>query len=256
MNPNATLSFKNLPLAEAAVRATFESPIDLTISGINKLHATIQGNFPRIAEPGMIEAAPGTSGPLTLHPGQILGAIFHDDARGLAISLQRQVLVARWTRSADPAGPDYPRYPVLRAVLWRVAGELRSVFEPLPRFTVTNMSYVNFLDIEHQERVLERYFSASMQVEAVRHAKQLRKLEVSWQEEDDIDLRMCLEQARSRVMDQEVEGYRLTTAGGFRLPPKESPEQSLDRVHGRLQEFFAGLISNDAKTQWQMEGAA
>lgn len=250
---NVRLDFGNLPLVEAAVRASFESPIDLKFGTISRLHDELKTDFPAILEPDRIEVAPGAPpGQITFGPGSILGAVFTGNALGLTITVQRSVIVARWSRTIGSRSPDYPRFPSLRDTLWRGHAALGKAINGQPaRIVVTNMSYVNFLGIPHTEPVHD-YFSDLVHVKAASNAKQLRKMELSWQEPSDIDVRMAVEQASAPVADQTVEGFRLTTAAGLRLGDGLSPEDGLDDVHDRLQVFFGALLSDKAKEEWQL----
>lgn len=250
------LNFKNLPLAEAAVRASFEQPIELSFASLMQLHGAIKSDFPIISEPQQIEAPPGITGQVAFGPTSVLGAVFQGHTDGLSISLQRQVVVVRWLRRIEPSAPAYPRFNVVRDTLWQaIDGLAESLAHPLPPVVVTNMSYVNFLAIGHEERILDLYFSRLIQVEAVKNASRVRKLEVSWQERDGVDLRVSLDQASMKQPGTEIQGFQLTTAAGLKLCSGGSsdPKAGLDSVHDRLQIFFDSLISEKAKQEWQLE---
>ena len=62
---------------------------------------------------------PGFNDLLGLGPGQLPGALYAGNDQGLSVSLQSQVLVARWTKHLSQGGPGYPRYGALREALYR-----------------------------------------------------------------------------------------------------------------------------------------
>ena len=115
------------------------------------------------------------------------------------------------------------------------------------------MSYVNFLQIAHDQPVLRRYSSERARVEVANGARKIHKVETSWQEPDGVGLRFSLEQVTATVDAAKVEGFRLTTAAGQRLVEGGSEGEALDVIHDRLQIFFLDILSADAKAEWDLE---
>ena len=249
------LDFGRLPLVEAALRVSLAAPSKLTYATIYRLHQALSA-FPELREPQFFEAKPGFTESIQLGPGELPGAVFSGHPRGISVSLQNQVLVVRWARKPGASAPDYPRYGELRETLWKAIAELvRAAPDGIAPIAVVNMSYVNLLNVAHDSPVLSTYFAASAHVVAALRAKQLRKLEASWLESDDVDIRFNIEQVTVRVNDQDVQGYRLTTAAGKRLAPAADAQAELDVLHSRLQTFFLSLISEAAKREWELSGA-
>lgn len=180
MSGSLQLDFGNLPLVEAAVRASFASSVDLTFRTINSIHERIREDFPTLDEPSQLEVAPGVESNVVLGPGKISGALFANSQRGLTITVQNQVVVARWQKRllGDPV--EYPRYQVLRDALWQgiEALEASCSVESIP-VAVVNMSYVNFIIVDEPKNVLRDYFSQSGQLGAVAKASVLHKVEAS-----------------------------------------------------------------------------
>ncbi len=248
------LDFGNLPLIEAAVRASFETPGSLTFRTINAVAASLQGEFPQLAEPTQLEAAPGVTAKVEFGPGQITGALYTGNRDGLTITVQSHVVVARWLPRVGVAEAEYPRFPALRDALWRAVDAFKAACgQDAPRVHVVNMSYVNFLRIPHSSPVLRRYFSKRIQIEAAADAQQVHKLEASWREADESDFRFSLEQVTARVADESVQGYRLTTAAGRRVQPSDKEQEILERAHERLQSLFHEWLSADARKEWQLQ---
>jgi uncharacterized protein (TIGR04255 family) len=243
---------------EAAVRVSFETSLKLTFAIINRVADQLRHQFPILEEPAAFEGTPGVKGPsVTLGPGQILGAVYTGNPDGLVITLQGQVIVARWLKQTRKGAAEYPRFPALRSAVWQAVDAFKGACGgQLPRIVVANMSYVNFLGVGHAEPVLSRYFSDLAQVKATQDARQIHKVEVSWAESDAVDLRYDLEQVTAKVGDETVEGYRIKTAAGSRLPEGADAKQALEQVHHRLQFFFKSLISDYAKEEWQLKEVA
>ncbi|GMU24511.1 MAG: hypothetical protein AMXMBFR13_45850 [Phycisphaerae bacterium] len=248
------LDFGNLPLVEAAVRVSLESPIPLRFATINRVKERLASEFSTLEEPTQFEIPPGLPGPLPpFHPGQIPGAVYGGNPQGLTVTLQNQVIVARWLKEATQNGREYPRFQSLSSVLWKSTEAIESTLDQeLPRIIVANVSYVNFLKVPHTAPVLSHYFSEAAHVKAALGAQQVLRVGASWREHDAIDLRFELAQVTAEVGDETIEGYRLTTAAGTRLTERDNPQQSLDNVHTKLQVFFSTLISRRAKEEWQL----
>jgi uncharacterized protein (TIGR04255 family) len=248
-----TLNFGNLPLVEAAVRVTFQPPIHLSYKSIVAIHDRVKEEFPGLAEPTQIEVAPGIGpSPDQFGPNQLPGVVFEGARSGLRVSLHPQVIVARWVKRFLGSTPEYPRYDALRRALWLTIEAVRETSrDAFSAILVTNMSYVNFVQVDNQATVLLDYFSSLAQVAATEEATQIRKVEAAWAEQD-IDLRFSLEQVTARITGEPTEGYRLTTAGGRRLSEGMDAKSALDSVHERLQVFFHNLLSERARQEWEL----
>lgn len=257
MSGRLQLDFDNLPLVEAVVRASLADPIKLKYAKLTDMHDALKGSFPHISEPQSYEAAPGVSEQVEFGPGQLTGAILEGHSRGLRCTLQSRVVVMRWVKQLISDSPDYPRYPLLRDTLWKVTDAVKAAYElaSLP-IAVVNMSYVNFLHVSDFATVLKDYFSPLVHISATDSAEEIRKVEVSWREKG-IDLRFHLEKTTAKIGENQVDGCLLTTAAGMHVSELGSDATTaLDKVHSRLQEFFVAIISDRAKTEWQLSGGA
>lgn len=252
-NKKIQLDFGNLPLIEVAVRVSFASPVNLKFGIINDVAQRLRDEFPLLSELKRFEPPPGIREPtLTLQPGSISGADFTGNARGLIVTLQEQLIIARWLKRVEPSATEYPRYATLHDSLWKaVQAFSEACGGTIPPVSVVNMSYVNFLKSTQAQRVLD-YFSEMAQIQAVKDARKIYKVEVSWNEKDNIDLRYDLEQVTAEMGQTPVEGYRLKTAAGTRVPQNADPRTALEMIHDRLQAFFQDLISEQAKKEWQL----
>jgi len=236
---------------EATVRVSFESPAPLTFNAINELHAKLRGDFPQITEPQNVQIPPGIGKPtIEFGPGQIPGVVYTGNRQGIQIALQSQLLYVGWVKQLATDGPEYPRFPALRDTLWHAVDAYHAVSTGVP-IIVVNMSYLNFIRVTG-DGVLPKYFSKLVQVAATQNARQLHKLEVSWQEQNLVDLRFNLEHVRLNIGAETVDGYSLTTAAGLQVAAPSEPRDALEDVHDRLQVFFSELISNHAKSEWKL----
>lgn len=245
------LNFGNLPLVEAAVRVSFESPVELTFDTINQLHAYLRDDFPTIAEPVQIEPPPGVkTSRIEFGPGRIPGVVYTGNSCGIVIGIQSQLAVVRWVKQAPRESPVYPRFAALRDMLWRVIDQHFGPSNGQSTPIVVNMSYVNFIRVGDSGSVLSDYFSELVQIAATKGAQQVHNVTASWQERDSIDLRYSLDQVEAG--EDGLEGFRVTTAAGLRLPRPGEARLGLERIHDRLQSFFLSLISERAQEEWQL----
>lgn len=252
--PDLRLDFGNLPLIEAAVRASFHGPVAISYAVVKSVESRLKSDFPVLTEPQQIETAPGYGlSPAEIGLGILPGAVYAGHAAGLTVSLHPQVVVARWVKQPSPYEVAYPRFASLRNALWNAIEALREhVGDAFPGVAVVNMSYVNFLPASDPASVVATYFSKQAQLALMERARQVRKLEAAWSERDHVDIRFALEQVTAKLADTVTDGYRLTTAAGVRLSESLDAKALLEKIHGRLQTFFLELVSEQAQTEWQL----
>ncbi len=255
MTTKLRLDFENLPLVEAAVRASFNGPKTLTYSLLNLIARELDPSFPRLEEPKQLDIAPGSGDTqIAFGPGYLPGAVYTGNRDGLSISVQSQVIVSRWVRHPGLQNPNYPRFAALRDALWIAVEAFRKgCGDEYPGIGVVNMSYVNFVASGDPAGFLKTYFSPDSQLRAMDQAHQVRKLEASWSEGDDLDVRFAVEQAAANLPEGVTPGFRLTTAAGLRFGESQDAKTGLEKVHYRLQEFFLKLISKRAKVEWKLK---
>lgn len=248
------LDFGNLPLVEAAVRASLIMPVQLTYAVVNAVGARLQAGFPIVTEPQQFEMAPGIGlSPSEFGPSQLPGAVYAGHKSGLSVGVFPQLVVARWVKQYVPSETQYPRYSSLRDALWTgVDAYRRCVGDGFPIISVVNMSYVNFLSQSDPESV-RAYLSDRAELRAMSEARKIRKLEAAWSKTEDLDVRFALEQVTAKLGGGIKDGYRLTTAAGIRLAESLDAKSALERVHETLQDFFLELISEYARNEWQLK---
>lgn len=255
MAGNLRLDFDNLPLVEAAVRASFNGPLALTYSLVNSIAQELQPSFPRLQAAEQVEVAPGKSGTqIEFGPGCLPGALYTGHESGLSVSLQPDVIVARWAKHPGLQQSPYPRYGKLRDSLWMAVEAFRKATgDDYPGIAVVNMSYLNFIPVPDPASVVKTYFSDEAQLQAMENAQQVRNLEAGWNRDDDVDVRFAVVQGTAKLPEGPTPGYRLTTAAGLRLGEALDAKSGLESVHDVLQELFVNLISEQAKREWELQ---
>lgn len=253
MPSSLRLEFGNLPLVEAAVRATLADDLPLRFGTIFEAHDRLRDRFPKLTEPERHEVPPGVSEMVQLRPGIITGVVLADETNGMFATVQSRVVVVRWLKRLGTDAPKYPRFPALRDALWQVLDVFKQVseLESLP-VAVVNMSYTNFIDVSDPSTAMERYFSKKVQMELAMDAERVHQVELSWRK-DDVDLRFRLQLVEAELDGQKKEGLKLTTIAGSSLGAGDgNPRDTLESVHQRLQYLFRDLLSDHAKREWQL----
>ena len=263
MNSTSTqkirLDFGNLPLIEAATRASLSEAVPVSYDVVNWIEKRLKPEFSTLNTPQQLEVAPGFgSRPVEFGPGILPGALYSGHSAGLTVSVHPNVVVARWVRQPGLSEKEYPRYPDLRDALWKAVKAFaeRLGDDAFPGVAVVNMSYVNFLPASDPASVVSKYFSEKAHLSLMDGARQIRKLEAGWSEPNRVDVRFALEQVTAKLGDSVQEGYRLTTAAGIRLAGSLNEQQALEDIHEYLQGFFLKLISDHAKQEWKLKEPA
>lgn len=248
----ASLEFDKLPLVEVALRTSFRSQVPLRFATLNDVRAELMDEFPSLDELRQIEAPPGMNAEVAFGVGQIPGAVLAGHKHGLRVTIQQHVVVTRWVKDPHRGAPGYPRFDSLRKSHWRVVGALLKAVQTLDvPFGAVNMSYTNFLQWKATPNVLVNYFSREASVKLVEQATLLHKYELSWQDNNAVDLRLQLERVAFQIGDDKKEGYNLTTVAGKAAASLVDAQKNLDEVHAQLQGFFYNLISPEARKEWE-----
>ena len=256
MTGKLRLDFDNLPLVEVALRATYSSPKHLEYLTLISIRDRLGDEFRVMTTPAGIEGAPGAASPsIEIGKPSLLGADFGGGREGIWLSIQKQVVVARWVRQLTDGAPQYPRFGAVLNAFKAGLSALAEAFQldPFP-LSAVNISYANFIRTENAGGVLQKYFSPLVQVAATNGAKEIQKVEFAWREENDVDLRFRLESVSAAEGDKTVPGYRLITIAGRKLSSDTDDAcETLTRLHDRLQYFFRDLISEDARIEWRLQ---
>lgn len=255
MASSLRLDFGNLPLVETAIRASFEEPLELTFSRIDRIREILKESFPHVTEPKQHEVAPGITEEIEFGPGKLTGVVFDGHALGLEAAIQSRVAIVRWRKQFIKDAPKYPRFSFLQTEFWNMVDAVKVAYglDKIP-LVVVNLSYVNFIPVVDFSDVLPRYFSPKMQIKVVQCAEEVRKLEVAWLEEG-IDLRFRLEQTSATFGEETKVGCLLTTVAAIRVKKSQSGDEkiALDEVHSRLQALFRDIISEHAMREWELK---
>ncbi|MFH1746151.1 MAG: hypothetical protein ABIG44_03805 [Planctomycetota bacterium] len=257
--PKTRLDFHNLPLIEAALRASLSEAVSVSYNVVNSIKNLLEPEFSTLSAPQQLEVAPGFGpSPAEFGPSSLPGAVYGGHNAGLTVSVHPKVIVARWIKQPGLSEMEYPRYPALRDALWKAVDALAEGLgdDAFPGVAVVNMSYVNFLPATDPSSVVSNYFSEKAHLSLMDDARQIRKLEAGWSEHNRVDVRFALEQVTAKLGDSVHEGYRLTTAAGIRLAGSLNAQRALEEIHEYLQVFFLKLISDHAKQEWMLKEVA
>lgn len=248
------LDFEKLPLIEVALRVSISPPPELTIQTIYSVREELGVAYTTIETPKQLEAPPGIKSELMFGPTVFAGADFSGHKQGIRLSMQRQVVVARWVQQFGETSPKYPRYGALESSLNDgMAALAKALGGGAITVSAVNLSYINFIEPNESAAAPLEYFSRLVQTEATKDAKELHKIELAWRRQDDVDLRFQLEHVNAKLLGESRPGFRLTTIAGKMLPtPPQDFSAPLSEVHNELQLFFNELLSAKAKAEWQL----
>jgi len=242
MPSSTSLEFDKLPLVEAAVRFSFDKSLQADFRTARAVLDKLP-KFNNLDLPSQIELPPGIQQPaLVVGPNVPSAFSLTGHEEGITLTLQPQLLAARWQRTRDSA--DYPRYGALRESLNDL---FKAMPEPTAPVAVVNIVYVNFIPTKDPgSRFIEKYFADIAQVGLFKSAPKVQQFTAAWRASATIDLRVDLRHATRNSAD----GQRLLTAAGSRIQPGDNAFSRLDEVHDELQRCFLELISDDAKAEW------
>lgn len=253
MAPSLRLDFGNLPLLEAALRASFRAEVPLTLETIFKMRAELNGRFSSVETPSGHEVSPGISETIRYGPGVLNGVVYTGNEDGLRATIQSRVSVVRWTREFRDGAPKYPRYSALSKTLHEFLAAFRKAADlDTLSLAAVNVSYVNFLEVGEHAGVLQQYFSHLVQIPVTDDAQRIHNVELLWQK-DDIDFKLRLRAITAKLGEDKKEGYELTTVAGISVEEGTDPKERLDFAHNKLQFLFSDLLSVNAKREWQLE---
>ena len=237
-----SLEFDKLPLVEAAVRFSFDSALEVDFRAAQAVLDKVT-KFDNLDLPSQIEVPPGIENALLVVGPNVPNAFsLTGHAQGITLTLQRQLLAAKWQRTPESA--EYPRYDLLRESLSELC---KAMPGSIARVAVVNIVYVNFIPTKDVgARFIQKYFGEVAQVGLFKDAARVQQFTAAWRASPTIDLRVDLRHA----VRNKADGQRLLTAGGSRIQPEDDPFSRLDEVHDELQRCFLELISDEAKREW------
>lgn len=243
MPSSTSLQFDKLPLVEAAVRFSFDNPLEVDFRAAQTILGKL-AKFDNLDLPSQIEVPPGIEQPLLVAGPNVPNAFSltgHEE--GVTLTLQRQLLAAKWQLTREFC--RYPRYALLRESLRELVDAMQ---ETAASVAVVNIVYVNFIPTKNVgASFVKKYFAEIAQVGLFKDAAKVQQFTAAWRASPTIDLRVDLRHAKRNQAD----GQRLLTAGGSRIQPEDNPFSMLDEVHDKLQQCFLEMISDEARLEWE-----
>lgn len=236
-----TLEFGELPLAEVAIRLTFQDrPIPASFAFHHSLANSLEKMEGRTWE--IVGEVPGEVPPGLPFDNMVLGGLrFQETETGVNLTVQGNMVAVQWFS----IGSEYPRFPALQETLDLCLGSISKIVgaEIVPH--VANVAYAN--DIRDEE-VLAKLFSKSWQVPALAAVEGLYHSETIWPE-DRMDVRVTLN--RDPAVDQKSGRCVLVTSAGMRLDDGDVYADKVEQLHDRLIDLFDQLASDEVKSRWK-----
>lgn len=240
------LQFDNLPLTEVALRLSFEVAQAVDFKVAKQLLEELDG-FNDIDLPPDFDVPPGIAATWEVGPTTPCAFRLSGHKQGINLTIQRQMIAARWEAKS---GAKYPKYPALRVAISDLLIAVRKLGLDAP-VAVVNMVYINFIPTAVVgDAFLRKYFSDRAQCGLFKGSTKIQQYTAAWRASSTIDLRVDLRHATRN----KSEGQRLLTAGGSRIQPEDDPLHHLDEVHGALRDCFNKLVSDEAKVDWEFKG--
>lgn len=237
--------FDNLPLVEVAIRFTLEKSLPL---GVALAHDIMMG----IVEDG--ESAVVRDIPLEPAPGQKVAGFFQRSSFALAHHDGTETIVhphwvgSKWTGMGSQ---NYPRFPALRNRLTLLMKRLHELFGEVPKVTVANMSYLNFVSVRGMAEMSAYLQDGVLSPHLLGFGTGCQSLG-RWHDASGYELRVELNMSEGALEGED--GFLFTTACGKFLDIGEDPVENLDRIHDNLCNLFVGILSEKAKREWQYQG--
>lgn len=244
-----TNEFRKLPLITVQCRiALVGSPIPTTIPFAIDLLEEWSGEVAEIKgidEIDGIEIAPASQPSLkfrTVRPFQL------KLSNGITVRIQDDMISAIWQKEG---GAEYPRFSTgiipavkecLRTCESLIGAELES--------RVVQMTYVNRLDSDRALENAESYLKAGLISsnfgdDRLMNFREVRRI-------GSVDMRVELEYVDVETKENEFLTYNLVTAAGMINSGNLKPIEALQITHDAMNIRFEQLISEEAKTEWQL----
>jgi hypothetical protein len=253
-----TLEFEKLPLIEVALKRVIEPRLPVDLPFVVRLAESLGGRFDQVLDLPGIEQPPGPPAqePYQVHTAK--GCRLLDSRSGVTVTLQRDLLVARWSRTdtKTEAGTDtrtggYPRFPELQDALSAVECAIRGFggFPEGSRTRVVNVAYANRVEAAGSHDCVEPSpwpVAPDWVPCALRNAGQFRELQTCHRADNGTDRRLLLQYRE----DGGRPWFLLLTVAGKAIGDKDDPQTAEEVVHDALIEWFPQLLSEDAKAEY------
>lgn len=247
----SSLEFKNLPLMEVAINFWLaDNPVKAPVNLASKLRELMPESLRTFTTLQTREARPDSI------PESPEAPLLGDTATGLTIIIQSNLIAARWLRFFEGNRTEYPRFSSLRALIGQAVEHVNSELAIPVRVSTAQVAYINFLPKSESsnERYLEQYILPAALGLRPSTLVADHQIEVAWQDEE-VDLRYELLRARIQGIETTPEiGYLIKTTAGKMMSPGGDPFAVVDSSHANLQRLFLGLITDQAKEEWQYSG--
>ncbi|RMG24327.1 MAG: hypothetical protein D6724_06415 [Armatimonadetes bacterium] len=222
------MQFDNLPLIEAKCTLRFDREIRMEYALCTSVVEAVGDSLSKVVR--FISGFPVES-PLAVLIGPSPG-VEVTDGKGVSLVVSPQELAVQWRRMAPDA--EYVRFPALFDLLGKAVNAIGN-----PNVSVVTMSYVN-KPPRHEGGPKE------LMIESVWPRVQgvIRDYNVAWMLDDKTEFRLQVQTLEDATL--------VATAAGNLVAPNSTWDEELLDVHGKLQQQFLELLTEEARKIWQL----
>ena len=247
-----SLEFSNLPLQEVALKVFLKEP-KLELPHYVAAWLQLRQDYCEILEAAGVELSVTGQATMKGLPGVVFKSAKY------TLTAQSNLVITRWDRSL---GSPYPRYAALREALLNGLGALQTAAAAVDLgIYAANITYTNIVvppSDDPMSYFRELMVNGVIPVPAI--GMPLHDLNVSWNHEPlGVDFRLMIQRwplgnrgaiAEGGPRHETQTAFTLTTVAGCTHNASAGLPADLDRLHGALQDFFASIITDRARTDW------
>lgn len=244
-----TLEFAGLPLIEVALKRVITPHVPVNLPMVLRLARDVGSRFSHVLDLEHVEQPPGSIQGARYDIHTTGGCRLIEAGTGITVTVQRDLLTARWSRT-DIA--DYPRFPALQGALDAVMASIRAVNIGDVRTCLVNVAYANRVDnapCQVSSNTACWPIAPEWTPPALTSVGQPIEQQTVFRGANGIEHRLSL--VLHEGSDESAPWYLLLTVGGKRV---EQDDDELDvelAVHDSLMDWFPSVLSKDALAKYE-----
>lgn len=245
-----SLEFRNLPLAEVAMKRFFGRSAGLSLASLPGLLRALEGReVGRLTDLPELEALPGPMGTLEFGPVSLAGYAFLQEECGVSLAVQVNGMIAKWQKLPDV---KYPGHTKLRKTMHDLCNVMSETGMQLPVVSTIQLVYQSRLGSSFAEfgNPADWLFSFEWPDVAGESVGSIGELQIVFKGVSGIDKRLVL---LERIDESGGRYHVLQTVAGRRLLPDENVEQREAELHDVLCEWFPSVLSEKARNIFELE---
>lgn len=245
-----SLEFRNLPLAEVAMKRFFSQSAGLSLASLPGLLRALEGRYiGRLTDLPELEALPGPMGRIEFGPVSLPGYAFLQEECGVSLAVQVNGLIAKWQRLPDV---QYPGYGKLRKSMDDLCNVMSDVGMRFPAPSTVQLVYQSrlgssFSDLGNPADWLFSFEWPDVAGEAV---GSIGELQIVFKGVSGVDKRLVL---LERIDESGGRYHMLQTVAGRRLKPEDNVQQCEAELHDVLCNWFPLILSDKARSVFGLE---